>query len=84
MNPVRKAAVVGLLEWIRRNRPEVRAISSLKLDDFMELVTEYERSKGVTAIADRCSQLQAKWRTTHWHISQYSSDNEALSHYPMG
>jgi hypothetical protein len=82
MGPVRKAAVVGLLEWVRRNKPEVRSLSSLNEDRFMELVTEYELSKGVRAINDRSSNLRAKWRSAHYCISNYSTDREALAVYP--
>jgi hypothetical protein len=84
MNPVRKAAVIGLLEWTKRNRPDVRALATLSKQDFMELVTEFESSKGLGTILKRDSQLYAKWLTAHWCLSQHPSDGEALNAYPMG
>jgi hypothetical protein len=83
MMPVRKAAVIGLLEWIRRNRPHVRSLGSLNREGFMELVTEYELSKGVVAINSRSSNLRAKWQSAHYIMSQYPSDHEALANYPQ-
>ncbi len=82
MSPVGKTAVLGLLEWVRRNRPSIRSLSSLPADVFMELVTDYELSKGVTAINSRSSDLRAKWERAHYCLSRYPSDQEALAGYP--
>jgi hypothetical protein len=82
MNPVRKAAVLGLLEWIRRNRPQITSLSSLSREEFMDVVRQYELGKGVKAIEDPHSDLRAKWQSAHMWISHYKSDREALEDYP--
>ncbi len=82
MNPVRKLAVLGLLEWLRTSRPSVRSLSGLDRQTFMELVTEYELSKGVNAILDRHSNLRMKWESAHMWFGRAPSDREALANYP--
>ncbi len=81
MNPVRKAAVIDFLEWLRRNKSHIRSLVSLDREAFMTLVTEYELSKGVTAINSRSSNLRAKWESTHFIFANYASDGEALANY---
>ena len=82
MSPVGKTAVLGLLEWVRRNRPSVRSLSGLPTDQFMALVTEYELSKGAAAINSSGSNLRAKWESAHYCLSKYPTDREALARYP--
>ena len=82
MNPVRKLAVLGLLEWLRTNRPSVRSLSDLDRETFMALVTEYELSKGVDAIVDVRSDLRRKWESAHMWFGRAHSDQDALANYP--
>lgn len=82
MNPVRKAAVIDFLEWLRRNT-DVRSIVRLSKHEFMSLVEEYELSKGINAILPRSSNLRRQWEAAFdYHLSCHSNDDEALASYP--
>lgn len=82
MAPVRKAAVVDFLEWLRTNT-EFRSIVRLSKSQFMSLVEKYELSKGVDAILSDHSNLRMKWEVAFdHHLSRHSSDEEALARYP--
>ncbi|GBR11218.1 hypothetical protein GLI01_34170 [Gluconacetobacter liquefaciens] len=82
MNPVRKIAVVGLLEWISKNKPSVKSLSGLDRERFMEHVTDYELAKGINTISNRNSDLWRKWESTHMYFFENAhSDQEALAAY---
>jgi len=78
MGPVRKTTVIDFLEWTRRHKPEVTALCQLGKSEFMGLVVEYERSKGVRTL-DQRSNLYLKWESTQWIFASKSNDGEALA-----
>jgi hypothetical protein len=82
MMPVRKLAVLGLLEWLRINKPSVRSLCGLDRETFMAFATEYELAKGVHVILDPKSELRKKWESAHIWFGGASSDQEALADYP--
>lgn len=77
MNPIRRAGVVAFLEWIRRNHPSVTSLRSLTKEDFLDLATNYEASKGM--LIDSHHVVHRKWESTQWMFSQAASDQEALN-----
>ncbi len=81
MNPVRAATVIDFMEWVRRNRPDVRSLCRLEKNEFMRLVVEYETSKGVQNISDPRSDLYRKWESAQWRFRDSTSDAEALKRW---
>lgn len=81
MNPVRAATVIDFMEWVRRYKSYVRALCNLEKNEFMELVVEYETSKGVRTISDPRSDLYRKWESAQWMFKNSNSDAEALQRW---
>lgn len=77
MNPIRRAGVIAFLDWVRRNHPNVRALRSLSKDEFLDLATAFERSKGL--LIDKSHDVYRKWESTHWTFAHSRSDDEALN-----
>lgn len=80
MNPIRRAGVVAFLDWLRRNRPQVRCLSDLSKDEFMSLATEFEASKGLCI--DSAHQVYWKWSSTHMWFNHSQSNDEAIQSLP--
>lgn len=80
MNPIRRAGVVAFLDWVRRNRPQVRRLSGLSQEEFMNLATEFEASKGLHI--DSSHEVYWKWESTHMWFDRGQSDVDAIQSLP--
>jgi hypothetical protein len=76
MDPIRRAGVIAFLDWVHRNRPEVKSLRSLSESEFLKLATAFERSKGLEI--DENHQVYWKWQSTHWVFKDSLSDDAAL------
>lgn len=78
MVPVRAATVVDFMEWVRLTKVLVTSLCHLDKSQFMNLVMEYETSKGVASIRDTRSDLYRKWESAQWVFADSASDSQAL------
>jgi len=76
MGPVGYAGVGAFLDWLRRMRPEVRSLKSLSKEEFMNLATAYEKSKGHNI--KKSDRAYLSWDSTKYVIDMHPSDDEAL------
>lgn len=76
MNPIRYAGVVAFVDWISRKHPDIRSLRETPEDEFLELATEFEASKGMRI--EEHHQVYLKWRSTHCVFSKSPTDQAAL------
>jgi hypothetical protein len=74
--PIRKAGVIAFIDWLSRTHPEVMSLRDTPKRQFLNLVVEFEASKGLRI--DEQHQVYRKWESTHWEFTESSSDEEAL------
>jgi len=80
MNGIRRTGVIAFIDWISRERPEIRSIRYLDRQDFMSLAVDYEASKGLKIDEDHI--VYRKWVATHRIFKGSADENEALSYLP--
>lgn len=80
MNPIRRAGVVAFLDWVSKNRPQVRRLSGLSKEEFMRLATDFEASKKLQI--DSSHEVYWKWSSTHMWFEREQSDAAAIDSLP--
>jgi hypothetical protein len=69
MNPVKGHTMLNFIHWLKNNKPQIRKLSELSVNDLFLLVNEYEQGK----LEDN-EILEHKWRNgflTLFHESKY-------------
>jgi hypothetical protein len=78
MDPVSHVGVIAFLNWISRNHPDIRSLKSLSKEDFLQLATDYEKTRGYDVEIDGQQRLLAWDVTKRYWIDERPNDEEAL------